>query len=816
MGLPTSLIVVDANFHVLSVNSLAMAMLGLRGGDTPLAKPLSALIDSSDLFDRLKQVLVTGSPLHKLPVPLSINAATRHFEFHVARTRMAGAHILLLTIQDVTEHILAQEKMRRFRTALNSSVDAILLFNPDDMRILDANATASRILGYRYDELLSLSVQDLRLDLDEDAVAKGAYAQLQSDGKSMTHECVYLRKDGVHLPVEVYLSSLHSDGRKIIIATVRDITRRVQVSNELDKSEARFRVAFNQAAVGLAHVAPDGRWLMVNQKLCEIAGYTAQELLQMTYHDVTHADDQDGDQELARRMLSGEIAHYTREKRYQRKDGRNIWVNVTSSLIRDEVGKAMYYITVIEDISRRKGVEDALQYLANHDALTSLPNRLLLLNRLSEAIAHAGRLGRYVAVMFVDLDRLKFINDRLGHAAGDEVIVAAGLRLSSNLRDGDFVSRLGGDEFVVVLADLEKVEGVGLAAARLLESMSRPLHILEQEFFSTCSIGISLYPKDGIDEQTLLKNADTAMYRAKEAGGNNFQFYTTEMMSDTGSIDRIMIESALRRAQERGEFVLRYQPKVDIPSGRIIGVEALLRWILPDQSRVSPAEFIPIAEETGLIVPIGEWVLRTACAQNVAWQAAGLPPVRMAVNLSARQFKQQDLVQMVARVLEETGCSATHLELEITESVVMDRPEAAAEIMRQFSHMGVHLSIDDFGTGYSSLSYLKRFPINTLKIDQSFVKEIPGNTDDAAIVKAVIALAHSLKLKVIAEGVETESQLNFLRNQRCDEMQGYLFSRPVSSDAFVQLLLNDADVVPWKADRFTGRGKDAAAPSSPA
>jgi len=691
--------------------------------------------------------------------------------------------------QDIAARVRSKEELRRFRMALDSSIDAVYLIDRLDMRFIDANETATKTLGYRRDELLTLGPQDLKPDAGElERINRRFDEVVLSDSKTGMFETVHQRKDGTRLPVEVYLRAVESEGRQILVAVVRDITSRLHAEAALRESEERFRVAFSQAAVGLAHVAPDGRWLMANQKLCEIVGYTQEELLRLKYQDLTHPEDLPADVELGRRMLAREIHEKAREKRYRHKDGHFIWVNLTSSLVWDAAGKPKYYSTVVEDISRRKRVEWELLHLANHDALTSLPNRSLLQDRLSQAIAYANRTEGQVAVLLIDLDRFKNINDSLGHDAGDAIIMEIGRRLSVNVRDGDTVARLGGDEFVVVLADVERVETIATLAQQVLESLAQPMTIQGHEFFPAGSIGISLYPKDGQDAQALLKNADTAMYRAKDAGRNNFQFYAQDMNSR--ALDRLKLEGGLRRALSRQEFVLHYQPQMDLATGAIVGLEALIRWQPPGQETVYPGDFIPIAEETGLIVAIGEWVLRTACAQHVAWdEAATFPHTRIAVNLSARQFKQQDIVKMVSRVLHETGCHATCLELEITESIIMENPEMAAETLHKLSDMGVHLSIDDFGTGYSSLSYLKRFPINTLKIDRSFVRDITTDSDDAAIAKAVIALAHSMKLKVIAEGVETVEQLDFLRAQRCDQIQGYYLSRPLAAAEMETLLL---------------------------
>jgi len=563
--------------------------------------------------------------------------------------------------------------------------------------------------------------------------------------------------------------------QNLLLLLVEDITERMQARAQLYESEERFRAAFGQAAVGLGEVCPDGRWLRVNRKLQEIIGYSEQELLQLSIRELTLPEDRHLDQVELSRLLRGETQNYSTEKRYIHKNGTPVWVKVTVAPMQRGNGQASF-ITVIEDIMQRKRFESELQRLAHHDPLTSLPNRNLMKDRLDQAVAHVSRVGRHVAVMFIDLDRFKNINDSLGHSAGDEVIVEVARRLARSVRDGDTVARLGGDEFVIVLSDVAREGDVALFAQKILDSLFVPIVIQGEELSLGGSIGISLYPKDGKDGVTLLKNADAAMYRAKALGRNNYQFYAQEM--NAKAFERLKVEGGLRHALERNEFVLHYQPQMDLASGRMVGVEALLRWQPPGTTAISPADFIPIAEESGLIVPIGEWVLRTACAQHVAWKETGFPEVRMAVNLSARQFRQKGLEQMIARVLQETGCKATCLELEITESVIMDDPESATETLKKLSDMGVQLSIDDFGTGYSSLSYLKRFPIHLLKIDRSFVSDITTDPDDAAIVKGIIALAQSMKLKIIAEGVETTEQLEFLRKQQCDYMQGYYFSKP--------------------------------------
>ncbi len=437
------------------------------------------------------------------------------------------------------------------------------------------------------------------------------------------------------------------------------------------------------------------------------------------------------------------------------------------------------------DASKRRELEETIRHQAYHDALTDLPNRALFKDRLTVALAQANRSRQMFAVMFLDLDRFKAVNDTAGHAQGDRLLKIVAGQLKGLIREDDSLARVGGDEFTVLLG-ITRIEDAITVAERILKSFQEPRALGGHEFRITASIGITLYPGDRGDAETLLRNADIAMYRAKEEGRNNYQIYTPAM--NTLLLERLAVESDLRHALEREEFVIYYQPQVDMESGGITGLEALIRWEHPRRGLVPPLEFIPLAEETGLIAPIGEWVLRTACRQNRAWQDAGLPPVRIAVNLSGRQFEQPGLVQTVAQVLAESGLAPRYLELEITESTAMRNVDYTARMLRELKGMGVRIAIDDFGTGYSSLGYLKRFPVDMLKIDQSFVRDLPDDENDAALAAGIIAMAHELKLEVIAEGVETEEQLAFLQRQRCDEMQGYLFSKPVPSDELERML----------------------------
>jgi diguanylate cyclase (GGDEF)-like protein len=478
-------------------------------------------------------------------------------------------------------------------------------------------------------------------------------------------------------------------------------------------------------------------------------------------------------------------------------DGTTVDVLAASSFLRDHDGMAVGVVYVASDYTERKRAQEQMEYQAYHDALTGLPNRLLFRDRITMALAHARRTGRTSAVMFLDLDQFKHVNDTLGHTMGDRLLQAIAARLVTCVRAEDTVARMGGDEFTILLADLAERRNAAAVAQKVLEAVRHPVVIGEHELYVTTSIGIATLGDDGDDAETLLKNADRAMYRAKELGRDNYQFAMAARIEIANS--RLALERNLHHALQRDELVLYYQPMVEIATGRVVGAEALIRWMHPENGLMQPEDFIPVAEETRLILPVGAWVLRTACTQMKAWHDAGHAWLRLAVNLSPRQFQDRDLVETIESVLAETGFPAPYLDLEITESTAMQNAELTLAILRQLKEMGVRISIDDFGTGYSSLSYLKRFPIDTVKIDQDFVRDLTH--DDAAIISAVISMARALNLRVIAEGVETEEQLAFLRREQCAEMQGFLYSEPLDAAAF-EIALRSGSPKPVNDDRL--------------
>ncbi|MFY9314743.1 MAG: EAL domain-containing protein [Burkholderiales bacterium] len=565
----------------------------------------------------------------------------------------------------------------------------------------------------------------------------------------------------------------------------RNITQRKRTKRSLREIAERFRSLTELSSDWYWEMDADLRFTYVSEGIRKVRGIAPEVLIGKRRWETDRVG---GDEEMARHRatLEGHLPFKDFVLARAGADGRVTYVSHTGRPIFDDNGNFRGYRGVARDITAQKRAEEDLARMARYDALTGLPNRALLQGRLKRAIARADRGQTLLAVLFLDLDQFKEINDSLGHAMGDAVLKEAALRLESCLRSTDTVARIGGDEFTVLLEDVRSVEEITRIAEKLLAAIAERADIAGHELHLSTSIGVTVYPLDDHDADALLRNADLAMYHAKQEGRNNVQFFSPDMSERTEK--RVDLLSRLRGAISREELQLHYQPQVDVRSGRIIGVEALLRWNDPGRGLVPPKQFIPLAEDTGLIVPIGEWVLREACNQAKRWLDAGFGPLTMAVNLSARQFRQKKLVNTISAILAETALPADCLELEITESTMMHRAEEAAAGLRDLRALGVQISLDDFGTGYSSLAYLHRFQVHTLKVDQSFVRDIKSDRDDAAIVSTVITLAKQLKLRVLAEGVETREQLAYLRTRGCDSYQGYLFCRPKPAAEITELL----------------------------
>jgi diguanylate cyclase (GGDEF)-like protein/PAS domain S-box-containing protein len=568
---------------------------------------------------------------------------------------------------------------------------------------------------------------------------------------------------------------------------VRDAERRTSEA-ALRASEEKYRAILEDMGEAYYEVDLKGSLVFFNPEFCRLLGYSEAETMGLNYRQYQTPEVSAKVFETFSEVYRTGVPAKSFDWWVMRKDGTNVMTEGSVYLIKNALGEPVGFRGILRDVTERRRSEERIQYLATHDGLTDLPNRVMFSELLHLEIETARRYERRFAVLFIDLDRFKFVNDTLGHAAGDTLLKEMAVRLKDSLRASDVVARLGGDEFVVLLQEAGDASQVAAAARKILSATMKPIEIAGQECRVTASIGICMYPADAADEESLMKNADMAMYLAKEAGKNNYQFYSAEIQSR--SIEKMAMETRLRNALARGELSLNYQAKLDLKTEMITGVEALMRWTSPELGSVSPMQFIPVAEETGLIVPLGMWALRTACAQNRAWQREGLPPVCMAVNLSPRQFADPDLVADVTSVLKDTGMAPELLELEITESMVMHDSDRAVKLLGEIKALGVRLAIDDFGTGYSSLAQLKRFPIDTIKVDRSFIREIPNDAEDKAITEAIIAMGRSLSLTVVAEGVETEQQQTFLREHLCDEMQGYYFSKPVPPEQFAELVRN--------------------------
>lgn len=581
------------------------------------------------------------------------------------------------------------------------------------------------------------------------------------------------------------------DGEVIgLLGTYEDITERKRVECDLRLRDRAVEASVNAIFI-TDHRAADEPIVYVNPAFERITGYGAAEAIGRNCRFLQGEDhEQPGVRHIreAIRALRPDQAVL----RNYRKDGTMFWNELRIAPVSSPGGEVTHFVGILQDVTETKRYQEQLEHQATHDTLTGLPNRSLLLDRLNRAILQAKRDSRSVTVAFLDLDGFKNVNDGMGHAAGDRLLEVVARRLEQCVRSTDTVARLGGDEFVLVLGAQERSSTTASELQRVLDAVSRPLQLDGRELYVTASLGASVYPRDGEDAESLLQNADTAMYRAKDLGRNTFQSYSGEMNQQLDR--RLALLARLRHGVERKEFTLHYQPRVDLRSGRIVGVEALVRWQHPQLGMVSPADFIPLAEESGLIEPIGDWVLRTACLQAKAWRDMGLAPIQMAVNLSARQFRRPGLAAWIAQTLHETQLRGEWLELELTESLLMQDADGAERTMRQIKDLGVSLAIDDFGTGYSSLSYLKRFPVDHLKIDRTFVRDLPAATGDAAIARTVIALGQILSMQVIAEGVETREQAVFLRDEGCDEIQGFYFSRPLSAQACGALLASEVSL----------------------
>ncbi|MBW7902951.1 MAG: EAL domain-containing protein [Rhodocyclaceae bacterium] len=671
----------------------------------------------------------------------------------------------------------SENEVRRQAQILDQIHDSVITMDPQGY-ITGWNQGAERLFGYAAAEIVGRNI--LLLYADEDERAEGfGNAFLENGSREMTVR--RRKKSGETFWASVSLSLSYDEGGAPngLIGYLVDISDRLAAAEKL-RLHARI---FECAGEAILIADADERIVSVNRAFCDIAGFAEAQVLGETTAAVNLGLSGPRGAEIGRALDAQ--GRWSGELQLRRRDGDEYPAWVSVSLVRDDHDLPTHYCFVFTDVSERRQAEAQIYRLAYYDPLTGLPNRALLHSLLEQAIAEAHRRHGHGAVLFVDLDRFKHINDSFGHAPADALLAEVARRLTGSLRKEDVVAHPGGDEFVVALFDIARRGDAAVVARKLLAALAEPFVIEKHEVLLSASVGIAVFPEDGGDAGTLIRNADVAMYRAKQLGNGSFLYYAREM--NLRSLERLKLEGSLRRALERDEFLLHFQPQLDLASGRIVGAEALLRWQPPTGDRVPPAQFIPVAEETGLIVPIGRWVVDAACRQLRAWLDAGLRPVKVAVNLSPRQFSRE-LPRTVLGILAAHGVPPALLEVEITEGMLMHSADPVVAMMQEFAAAGVSMSLDDFGTGYSSLSYLKRFPIDTLKIDQSFVRGIPADDDDGAIATAIIGMAKALRLRVIAEGVETAAQQDFLKQAGCDEIQGYWFSPPLPAEDFARRL----------------------------
>ena len=708
-------------------------------------------------------------------------------EVSLAALSVAKRPMLMVTVRDITERKHAEEASL-FKTALmeaqsETTIDGILVVDDSDHIVL-VNKQFGRHFGVPDDLLNQRDDHELLNYITNKVIDPGSFLErvmyLKSRPDEKSRDEVGLKNGKIFDRYSAPL--IDANGRRRgRIWYFRDISERVKAEVAVRQAEEKYRSIFEDSAVGIFQVTPEGRPISINRALAHLYGFgSAAELIAEVQNMAEQLFIDPGQMiELAKLVAKHGIVRGAEVQVY-RKDRTRKWVLLNLRAVHDIYNDIAHYEGTVEDITDRKIAEERVEYLAYFDALTGLPNRTFLKDRLDDALAGALRTNEKFALLHLDLDRFKVINNSLGHTLGDFLLKDVAERLKGCTRREDTVARVDGDGFLILLRNIDEVKNVTAAAEKVVKEMARDFPVKSHSLSATCSLGVTVFPEHGIDSETLLKNADAAMYCAKTNGGNCFRFFVEDLNIQVS--ERLTLENGLRAALERDEFFLVYQPQMDLANGEITGLEVLIRWQHPELGLVPPDKFISVAEASGLILPIGEWVLRTACSQARKWQDDGLLAIPVAVNVSAVQFRQTGFCELIKRVLAETGLPPRFLELELTESLLLSNADMMFSVLQELREMGLKLAIDDFGTGYSSLSYLKKFRVNKLKIDRSFIRDIATDSDDAAITTAIINLAKSLKLKVIAEGVEDEAQISFLREHHCDEIQGYYLSRPVRAD----------------------------------
>lgn len=699
---------------------------------------------------------------------------------------LAENHQLRQKLQEV------REREERFRQIADNVREVFFMISAETDQILYISPAYEEVWGRSCDSLYQDPESWLMAIHPEDSGKALATLETQfRTGDEFKEDYRIIRPDASIRWVSVRAFPVRNAEGKFnrFVGIAEDITQRKLAEEAMRKSEEQFRLTFEMAPIGMAITTLNGRLKRVNPSLCEALGYTQEELLKLSFADISHPEDIDFHLSLEHKLAHGEESDFQIEKRYIAKNGRSVDTLVKVVMVRDSNGKPLHFNNQIIDITERKQMERQLLHDALHDALTGLPNRALFMDRLEQELKRTKTQSNYLfAVLFLDLDRFKVVNDSMGHLVGDKLLVEIARRLENCVRPTDTVARLGGDEFTILLENISNIEFATKVAEKIYHSLTVPFSLENYELFTTASIGIA-FSSQGYDKpEDILRDADLTMYSAKERGKARYEVFDRSMHAR--AIERLHLETDLRRGIEREEFTVYYQSIVSLTTGKISGFEALARWNHPKRGFVAPDEFIPIAEETGLIVPLGNWLLEEACQQLRKWQIKypEHPAFKISVNLSGKQLREPDLIKQIERILAKTQLPPHTLKLEITESILMDNLEAATETLLALRERKIQLSIDDFGTGYSSLSYLHRFPVDTLKIDRSFVSEIQLGKENSAIVKAIVTLAHMLNMDVIAEGIETNAQLDQLKLLQCEHGQGYFFSKPLSREEAEELI----------------------------